>query len=291
MKNNNIKFKIRASCIHDIMGGTIGLTEAQKATLADLESRENGTHPKKLGLTDNMIATLADLRHKQANPELTDGMKSYCIKWLKEYRYKRRKEIKSKYIRKGNKSEQDGITLIVSVLNLGMIRSKTERFYNHYSNGICDIHFEHLDFLVDCKCSWDLETFPLLLDELPKKDARYEDQIQGYMEGYNCENGAVVYTLIDCPTEILGKEIQWEPDPNKKQEIALNLVYTREYWDEVKEMFFAEADDIDFVEIPEKERVKAFYFKRDREHAKDVEFRVAMCQEYIDKLWEELENK
>lgn len=284
MQIEKLIFKIRCSAINDILGGTIGLTDTQKETLKDLVSRENGTHPKSLKLTPVMEETLASLRHKEANPELPEGAKSYCKKWLKETKWKRWKEIKSKYIRKGNIAEQDGFTTMCIELGLGMVKSCEIRKDNHYSNGICDLHLPHIDLIIDNKCSWDLETFPMYDTELPKKDTRYEDQIQGYMELYDCENGSVVYTLVDCPISILGKEIQWEPDPNKKQEIALNLVYTKKYWDEVKEMFFPEADDIEFIEIPECERVKRFDFKRDRNHAKEVEFRVGLCQEYINGL-------
>lgn len=289
MNHTNMKqeipiFKIRPSSATDILGGTIGLTDTQKETLNDRISRENGTHLKKLKLTDPMIKELSILRHKQANPELPQGAKSYVKRWLKEYRWKRYKEIKSKYIRKGNATEQDGFTLMCTVLNLGMVRSKAERFKNHYSTGICDLHLPHLDLIIDNKSSWDWETFPRYEEEIPDKDKRYIDQIQCYMEGYNASEGWVVYTLVDCPIDIIGKEIKWELDPNKKQEIALNLVYTLDYWKEVKDMFFPEADDIEFVEIPEVERVKVFKFKRDFEHAKEVEMRVKMCQDYLEGL-------
>lgn len=319
--NKKPTFLIRASAIADIKGGTIGLTSAQQSLLSDYELREHATHKpltdaqrsslanlleekktkgdlapgkqkslddylsrkdaKYSPLTDNQREVLAELRKERDNPQPTEGMITYCLKWIKQYKWKRYKEIKSKYIRKGNATEQLGFNLMVRVLKLGMVRSQTERFINHYSNGICDLHLPHLDLIIDNKSSWDWETFPFGMKTLPKKDARYEDQIQGYMEGYDCENGAIVYTLIDCPIDILGKEIQWELDPNKKQEIALNLVYTREYWDVVKTTFFPDADEIEFVEIPEHERVVRFDFKRDRAHAAEVERRVKMCQEFI----------
>lgn len=279
---NKLKFRIRASAIAQIMSGEMGLTENQTATLADLERREKGTHPKGLKLTAKMVDELVTLRHKQANPELPQGCKTYLKKWVKETLYKRWEQIKSKYIEKGNLAESEGVTLICVQLGLGMGRECTERKHNDFMTGLCDFEIDAIDTIVDNKASWSLQQFPMFETEIPNKD--YEMQIKGYMYLYVRENGIVAYTLNDCPEEILTRQFPYNGTPNERQAVALNLIYTRKYWDEMKAKYFSDADEVEFVEIPESDRVKAFHFKRDPEFIEKVRERVRLCQIYVDGL-------
>lgn len=282
MNKQNIVFKIRASAIGQIMAGTVGLTDAQKATLSDLESRESGTHYKGLKLTDNMLKELISLRHKRDNPELPEGCKSYVKKWIKETKYKRWDQIKSKYIDKGNYSESDGITAICVQLGLGMVKECIDRKSNDFMTGLCDFEVDNIDTIVDNKSSWSLQQFPMFEKEIPNKD--YEMQIKAYMELYNRKHGIVCYTLNDCPEDILLRQFPYNGTPNERQQVAINLIYTQEKWDAIKSKYFSDADNIDFVEIPESERVKPFYFSRDNDFIDKVEKRVGLCQQYVDEL-------
>lgn len=277
-----MKFKIRCSAISQIMAGSIGLTDNQKVTLADYESREKGSHPKGLKLTDKMNEDLVLLRHKRDNPELPQGAKTFCKSWLKQMTWKRFPQIKSRYIDKGNITEESGFTMICVQLGLGMIYKNQERKYNDWATGECDIYLKEESMTYDNKSSWDLSTFPMYDTENPKPE--YEYQGQGYMWLWSCKKHAVVYTLIDCPEEILIRQFPYNGTPNERQEIAINLIYTQKYWDEMKDKYFAEADDIEFVEIPEENRVKPFYFERDEKFINDLKVRVEMCQKYIDSL-------
>lgn len=277
-----MKFKIRASAIGQIMSGSIGLTSNQKETLEERESREKGTHPKGLKLTPNMVAELIELRHKGDNPELPEGCKTYIKKWIKETRYKRWEQIKSKYIDKGNAVESEGITAICVQLGLGMGRECTEPKHNDFMTGLCDFEVDAIDTIVDNKASWSLQQFPMFDTEIPNKD--YEMQIKGYMELYNRSKGIVCYTLNDCPEDILIRQFPYNGTPNERQAVAINLIYTQKYWDYVKDRFFKDADDIEFVEIPESGRVKAFHFKRDNDFIDRVRERVELCQKYVDKI-------
>jgi len=86
------QFKIRASAAHEIMAGTIGLTENQEKILSEYTDRENGIGKP---LTDKMKSELLDLKNKKNNPELPQGAKTYCKKWLKNRLFGRREDINS----------------------------------------------------------------------------------------------------------------------------------------------------------------------------------------------------
>lgn len=275
-------FKIRCSALSKIMSGTIGLTDTQKATLTDLESRENGTHPKGLKLTARMEVELAELQHKILNPELPQGAKTYCKQWLKEYLYKRREQLKNKYVTKGHSTEEDGFTAMCVQLGLGMVYKNEEFKSNGWLIGTCDLDHEAKDTVYDNKSSWTLDQFPMFESECPNND--YLDQLQGYMELWNRGNGSVVYTLNNLPEEMLQQQFKpWLSD-DEKQDIAINFIYTRDYWDSMKSKYFPSAKDIDFVEIPEEKRVKEFKVKRDDEFIKEAKLRVDLCQKYIETL-------
>lgn len=275
-----VDFKIRCSAIHDIMGGTIGLTKQQKLDLEDYKKRELGIHPKGLKLTPKMENIMEQLSFKESNPQLPQGAKTYCKKWLKETIYKRREQISSKYIDKGNATEEDGFTLMALQLKLGMVYKNEEFKENDFMAGTCDL--PHNGVVYDNKSSWSLDQFPMYETECP--DQEYIDQVQGYMHLWNMKKGAVVYTLNDCPEDILRIQFRpWQTD-EEKQNIAINLVFTRDYWDHVKESYFPSTEDIDFVEIPEEKRVKPFYLTYDPGFIKDVEYRVELCDKYIKTL-------
>lgn len=277
-----IKFKIRCSALSKITSGTIGLTDTQKATLADLESRENGTHPKGLKLTARMDVELAELQHKRLNPELPQGAKTYCKQWLKEYLYNRREQLKNKYVAKGYSTEEDGFTSMCVQLGLGMVYKNEEFKDNGWLIGTCDLDHDPKDTVYDNKSSWTLDQFPMFETECPNND--YLDQVQGYMELWDRGFGSVVYTLNNLPEELLQHQFKpWLSD-DEKQDVALNFIYTREYWDAMKSKYFSSAEDIDFVEIPEEKRVKEFKVKRNPLFIQEAKKRVEMCQKYIETL-------
>lgn len=265
------------------MAGDIGLTESQQSTLSDLESRENGTHPKGLKLTDKMIVELSSLRFKRDNPELPEGAKTYCKQWLKQTLYGRYTEIKSKYISKGHYTEEEGFTILCLQLGLGMARKNTERKDNGWLTGECDLIKNGIVY--DNKSSWSLDTFPMFEAENPNKD--YEYQMQGYMELYDCEKAILGYTLSDCDEITLGKQWPYMADQNEKQRITSNLVYTKKEFERIKSAYFSNAQAWEFIEIHEKDRIKAFEFKRDRDFISRLKKRVDLCQKYIDKILSE----
>jgi len=268
------EFRIRGSATIEIVAGEIGLSEKQAAKLKEYKERSIGIGRP---LTANMKAEMIDLKIREANPELPEGAKTHCKKWLKSYLFKRREELKNKYVNKGNEGEEDGFTLMALQLKLGMVYKNTERKRNDFAEGECDLNHNRVIF--DNKCSWSLDTFPMFETEIP--DPKYWWQLQNYSTLWDADKLCLCYTLINSSYEAVEQAIKWVESPNEKYKIAERMVYTQFEFDVLKDHFFSTSDRNTFIEIPEEKRIKAFYFDIDKDAQKTIKVRSEMCREYI----------
>ena len=211
--------------------------------------------------------------------QLSEGAKTYVKKWLKEKQFGRRKKVKNKYLDKGNWNEEDGATLLALHLKK-MLDTNSEYKENDYICGTCDIIVDNEVY--DIKNSWELDTFPMYEKVIP--DAKYETQIQCYMDLYGFKKGHVAYVLTDCPFHILEQELRWIEDEDEKQEKAINLIYTKENWKKAKESLFPNAKNINFIEIPREKRIKIFSFEYDVEKIELIKERVETANKYIKEI-------
>lgn len=272
-----MEFKIRASAAYEICAGTIGLTEKQQVKFNELTERKIANVKP---LTANMEKELEELIFRLKNTEPTSGMQTYCKNWLKEHLYKRRKQIKNRYLSKGNETEEDGFTLMALEKKLGMVKQNAIFKSNEFAMGTCDLF--HDGVIYDHKASWDLSTFPMFEKEIP--DDKYDWQGNTYDWLYGAKKHIICYTLIDCPESVFYNEIKWLSDDNEKQKIAVNLIYTKEYFDAMKSRHFNSAEKIDFVEIPRNKRIKSFEFEYSQAKTDELIKRVKMCRKFIETL-------
>lgn len=280
-----INFTIRCSAIHQIMAGNIGLTDIQDAELNELIKRNLDFCNKVVGvkpLTDIMTAKVKDFTDKKNNPELPQGAKTYCKKWLKEYLYQRWRELSNKYIEKGNSTEADGVTLTCVQLKLGMVIENKERRDNGTLNGMIDYIVDNVVY--DNKSSWDLETFPMF-ETHPKEEHVW--QMQGYCQLWDTPKAVLAYTLNDAPEKMLYDAIRWYDDYSAKANIIKNMVYTQAGWERAAALFFEPLPLSmypKFVPIPDKDRIKTFTVMRDNIKIGAVYQRRNMCNSYINSL-------
>ena len=205
---------------------------------------------------------------------------TFCKAWLKEKLYNRRTDIKSKYIEKGNTSEEDAFTLLTLQLNLGMVYKNQQFFEDEYMCGTPDLIID--DAVYDNKCSWSLDTFPMFEKEIPNSD--YELQLQVYMHLTKCHKAVLAYTLIDTPKEIIEREIKWCTSPDEIYRKVMNMVYTKQYFDELQAEFFSVSELNSFVEIPEDARIKTFDIAYNDEVIEKLQKRVIEARNYINSL-------
>lgn len=259
----------RASGVGALMVGNFGLTEIQEKKLIELSERESGIGRP---LTDNMIAELAELRYKKENPQLSETAKSFVEEAVLQYKYKRRKEIKSKYLEKGILVEQDSVDLLLDVTG-NFYEHRTERKTNEYFTGECDLISE--DCIVDIKSSFDLFTF----HKADFKDLYYW-QGQVYMELYDRPKFWLAYCLVDMPKTMFAKlsnDLMYKYDDDH-----YNEKYVRELKQLTDNCFFSELSE---NPIPKFERVKVFESERNHEGMIELKKRVKAARKYADEFW------
>ena len=264
------QFKIRASAASEILGGTMGLTEAQSARLNELQSRKDDHAAgvdKVKPLTLNMESELQLLIYKQENPELPEGAKTYCQKWLKEQLYNRRKHFTNRYLEKGIQCEDEAIEFAADFFQWEGASKNDEWFEDDYMQGTPDIILGHDSHVIDIKNSYDAFSFPLFEDEIPTKG--YNDQLQVYLHLTGHDKATLTYCLMDAPLDIMKEEMRrmsWK-------EGSMGAISDELYQKVKMEMTYSNL-------IPEL-RLKAFTVKKDPEVITKLIFRVEKCREYI----------
>ena len=191
---------------------------------------------------------------------LSETAKSFIIEWYKEKLYNRRKEISSKYLTKGNECEDDSIAYLNKIDGTDYKKNE-EHFADDYIHGTPDIIGD--DIIIDIKNSWDFMTFPLFSKSLTNKE--YLWQVQGYMMLTGKKKGAVVYTLMDLPDELIAQE--WKKAGN--------------YNTPVDEEFRA---NLKYSNLPDKLRIKRFDFDYDEDMAEQIVNKVEEARKFVSNL-------
>ena len=232
------------------------LTPKQMTERDDFRSRL--TTPKGLSLKqEESLQKLID--KDNAEPELSQGAKTYIKKvWLYlEKGFK--EEISSKHTRKGIQAEEDALNLISFVDNVMYVKNEL-RVTKGNLTGSCDVTTDFpidnspasLKVIDDTKCSWNPLTFMMA-------DMSTLNQWQGigYLYLYDADVFRLRYCLVDCPPDVYTDEL-------KKFCWANNI--TDESLPEYSDMI--EQFNANFLyeksgRYNQKERVKTFMFERD----------------------------
>ena len=181
---------------------------------------------------------------RSKSEDLSKTTKSYIQEWLTSEIYGVRKQIKSKYLDKGNAVEDDAIDYASSKLGWLFAIKNEEYFEDEYFCGTPDVILE--DTIVDIKSSWDCFTFPLFEEEIPSKDYFY--QLQVYMHLTGKRKAQLCYVLMNTPEDIAYGEIE------------------------------------DYSEIDSKYRIKTFDIDYDPEVIQNLQEKVIISRQYIKEL-------
>lgn len=116
--------------------------------------------------------------------------------------YQYTEELDTKEIQKGKLCEEDAIEFASQFLFLDL-KKNTERNYTDYSTGETDVLPVVIDdkkIIIDIKCPWSKKTFPTTPEKGNKKE--YEYQLRDYMAQNDCDEGWIVYCLMNTPESL-----------------------------------------------------------------------------------------
>lgn len=216
--------------------------------------------------------------------------------WILETK-NRFKSLDNKYVSKGNKCEEDGLTLLSRVKKTVFIKN-TIRLSNKYITGEPDTFLGksiyEADETFDTKISWDIQTFYNAVDG--GLDADYECQGQGYMVLTGAKKHTVAYCLVNTPLaeikhELYKEGFAWENNDTPvwvQLQLIANMVYDKLTFDKYIQELGCFPDDENskavydgFVEIPKEERLHEKSFARDDENILQMYNRIKECREYM----------
>ena len=213
-----------------------------------------------------------------------------------EYKYGRRKSIKSKYLEKGTECEPLSFVLAENVLGL-KLQKNNERKANDYLTGECDTLDDIM--VADFKNSWDIYTFS---DAISKLNTNNEWQLRCYMKLYERNEAKLIYTLNDAPDtmvlEALERESYKHPERETPEwievELIKEMVFTQQSFERILNYRGLGGDELTdrcintFVEIPENERIFVYNFTHDKEKYNKIVERVTEAREYLKRTFKEL---
>lgn len=208
-----------------------------------------------------------DAASKKAG-ELSGTAKTYLIKtYIREY-WGRDKDFTNDKMQKGILAEDDAISLLSRVD--GVLYSKNqERKSNQWLTGHADIVEE--DIVIDCKSSWDAESFlPKILEPI---DKMYNIQLQAYMWLYDKPKAKLSYCLVNTPDMIIQNEL-------KKLLYSMDVISEEspEYQKAAKEL----VKNMTFDDIPIHERVISHEIPRDEEIVSQFPPKVQKAREFLE---------
>lgn len=114
-------------------------------------------------------------------------------------------EIKDRKLEKGTLCEPDAIALVNGVKGL-MLAKNTERRWNQWLTGECDLIDTAAKRGHDTKCSWSIQTHPLCPEDIESGQRKsYEWQARGYMMLWpGIDEWEFDHCLVNTPEHLIG---------------------------------------------------------------------------------------
>ena len=202
------------------------------------------------------------LTNDRSGKAMGETAKTYAKEWLITEITGKEKDIKSKYISRGNEMESAAIDRVAKYYNCELEKNEIN-LENEYFTGTFDAKTEIR--VIDTKVPFDAFTFPFFVSVV---DSDYYGQLQIYMELTGLKKASLCYCLENGSTEQIDR-LSWqiakeldkdEPDIDDWEEAEKRLSYDH---------------------LPDEMRIKVFEFEYDEAYIAKAKQRVIETREYI----------
>lgn len=254
--------------------------------------------------TNSILFRCSSLHHLMTEPKnkaelVAEGVKAHLADVYASWKYGRREEISSKYLRKGNEREEDAISLL-SIHQKRFFKKNQERLSNEYISGTPDLFIGesilNSDETLDTKTSWSLNTF--LRSKVKELDKAYLWQGHGYIYLTGAKKHTVAYCLVNGTAQAIMDEKRnaaWDmgemnvmDNPSdayteRCKQIEINHIFDmRKFLDENPGFDFAVDINEWNYDIPASKRVHTFEFERDEDAIKKIIGKVITARIWIE---------
>lgn len=310
-------YRFRASQVHLLMTGTIGLTDIQKAKMSDLFARKKASENGELddkgkpvkALTLNMEEELKSLVEANEKKELPKTLISELRKIHRSETFNRNFVWTNKFVQKGILQEQEAITLYQEyrkkVLGINTYFEKnTERLENDWFSGEWDLptlaDVKKMKEGFDIKNSWSLDTFPFKEDDLSDQ---YFYQNQVYMALTGAEKWTTVFCLVNGTEHLVNNEKQkhfyalnmpneesdlYQEYEKKCRDVEKMMIFDYDRFVSVNPSHNMEISRNEWYgegfDIPLANRVMEKTVLRDENAIKDLQGRIKIARNYLNSL-------
>ncbi len=202
------------------------------------------------------------LKNDRSGKAMGETAKSYIKEWYVSELTGKQKEIKSKYLERGNALEAKAIERVGIYYGVEII--KNEVFLeNEYFTGTFDAYT--IDRVIDTKVPFDCFTFPFFETEL---NPDYYAQMQVYMELTGLRKASVCYCLENGSAEQV-ERLSWQ--------IAKDLDKDEpdiDDWEKAEKQ-------LSYDHLPDNLRIKVFEIEYDSDFIENAKKRVIEAREYL----------
>jgi hypothetical protein len=204
------------------------------------------------------------LTNDRSGKGMGETAKTYAKEWLISQITGKEKDIKSKYLERGNAMESKAIERVAKYYNCELEKNDIN-LEDDFFTGTFDAKI--IERVIDTKVPFDAFTFPFFLEKI---DPDYYGQLQVYMHLTGLKKASLCYCLENGSDEQI-ESLSW--NIAKELEKDEPDIYD---WEEAEKK-------LSYDHLDENLRIKVFEFDYDEDFIKKAEERVLQVREYIEK--------
>lgn len=203
------------------------------------------------------------LTNDRSGKAMGETAKSYLKEWVISEFTGKEKDIKSKYLSRGNAMEGVAIKRVAKYYDSGVFKNEMH-LENEYFTGTFDC--KNSDRVIDTKVPFDAFTFPFFITE---PDSNYYAQLQIYMELTGLKKASLCYCLENGSDEQI-QRLSWDIS----KELGKDEVDIEDY--------DLAVERLNYDHLPDNSRIKVFEFEYNKAFIEQLEIRVLQARKYIE---------